>query len=431
MFQERVIRVTFDGKASNWSIFEDRYCARAKKKGWKDILLGRETVPTKSQIDAGGLTAEETQRVTLNEEALDDLFLAIDVNKSSGRTVHRLIKNAKNSDYPDGSVALAWAKLKKKYNPSTAPDRVALSKKMEAAMMKPYQDPDMFIDYIEEIQNKQEEAGETYTDEQIMTKIIGKLPDNYVDQITSLSKDLEKGGLTIEGIREELRIKYAVLKNRAKKEENESDSEESDDETAEEKAMRAYYQPFKGKCHKCGKMGHKSYQCDEKEANSNERSRKFNGKCHQCGKYGHKKVDCWQNSETNESTAAAQDEEIALHAFDMSELLIQNSEGRADCREINEEDSLFEWSQATEDNEDEEVSGDEAPEDDDGIEKENVSNGTEGQTEPKKKKKMPMDEDEPKTIGIKTDPVKNQGYEKIEKEPMIGDETLSVSKEGC
>ena len=114
-----------------------------------------------------------------------------------------------------------------------------------------------------------------------------------------------------------------------------------------------------------------------------------------------------------------------------SELLIQNSEGSADCREINEEDSLFEWSQATEDNEDEEVSGDEAPEDDDGIEKENVSNGTEGQTEPKKKKKMPMDEDEPKTIGIKTDPVKNQGYEKIEKEPMIGDETLSVSKEGC
>ena len=93
--------------------------------------------------------------------------------------------------------------------------------------------------------------------------------------------------------------------------------EDSDEESREEK--KAHFsgaKQFKGRCHNCGVFGHKSQDCAEKDSDQNQQGRgsnqshsngghrnngrnngsrtpRFNGKCHHCGKKGHKKADCW------------------------------------------------------------------------------------------------------------------------------------------
>jgi hypothetical protein len=50
------------------------------------------------------------------------------------------------------------------------------------------------------------------------------------------------------------------------------------------------------KCYKCGKAGHKAFQCPDIYSGSTKQGEgktKFKGTCNQCGKVGHKKADCW------------------------------------------------------------------------------------------------------------------------------------------
>ncbi len=76
---------------------------------------------------------------------------------------------------------------------------------------------------------------------------------------------------------------------------------------------------FRGRCIKCGKIGHKTEDCtnlNESNSNSNgsasnlnwnstggnensspNKNRKFQGKCNHCGAKGHKEADCWQKEE--------------------------------------------------------------------------------------------------------------------------------------
>ena len=47
---ERSIRVLpFSGKSSDWKIWSRKFLARANRRGYKNILLGKDKVPTESE----------------------------------------------------------------------------------------------------------------------------------------------------------------------------------------------------------------------------------------------------------------------------------------------------------------------------------------------------------------------------------------------
>jgi GH15 family glucan-1,4-alpha-glucosidase len=87
--------------------------------GFKEFLLEKLSIPTvDEEIDEGTESGKKKSiTIELNEIAYTDLILSIDVKTSSGKVAFNLIKGCKSKDYPDSNAALAWERLKNKYEP--------------------------------------------------------------------------------------------------------------------------------------------------------------------------------------------------------------------------------------------------------------------------------------------------------------------------
>ena len=60
----------------------------------------------------------------LNEEAYEDLVLAINGETEVGRAVFQLIRGSKSEKFKDGSASEAWKRLVDKFEPKKAPNRL-------------------------------------------------------------------------------------------------------------------------------------------------------------------------------------------------------------------------------------------------------------------------------------------------------------------
>ena len=93
--------ITFNGKKTEWPLWSEKFKARANRKGYKSILLGEVKVPD-DEVDVGALSSDEAKKEheklrKLNEEAYEDLVLAINGETEVGRAVFQLIGGGKRS----------------------------------------------------------------------------------------------------------------------------------------------------------------------------------------------------------------------------------------------------------------------------------------------------------------------------------------------
>ena len=95
----------FSGKTSEWEGWSEKFKARAKRKGYKDLLLGKKAIPTDSEykqaisISPETSTSKETINLAqLNEEAYEEIILSIDHSTKQGKVAFSLIKNCKTQD---------------------------------------------------------------------------------------------------------------------------------------------------------------------------------------------------------------------------------------------------------------------------------------------------------------------------------------------
>ena len=104
--KERTIRILpFSGKKEHWAVWEEKFLARAKRKGYKDMLLGKDKAPKDSDNTD---TSPELQALKeANELAFEELILSIDGKTKEGRVAFSLVKGCKNGDHADGSAYLA------------------------------------------------------------------------------------------------------------------------------------------------------------------------------------------------------------------------------------------------------------------------------------------------------------------------------------
>ena len=226
-----------------------------------------------------------------------------------GNIAFNIVRQAVTDEHPNGNAAEAFARLKKKYNPETAPELARLHKLFYGTKQKKNQDPNLYISYLEDLRQRLAEMKSMMTDDQFIMHILNNLDREYEYQVNLMERRVGAATetLTVEEMRDELCLRF----ERMSKQKNDG-SLGIDDE--EEHALYAGTQ-FKGKCYVCGMIGHKGANCRERnQTRSGGRNNyggrnfggrfggrgtrgggfKFKGNCHYCQKPVHKSSECCQ-----------------------------------------------------------------------------------------------------------------------------------------
>ena len=278
----------------DWVQWSEIFLARAKRKGYKNLLVGEETVIPKSGQDK--YTESEQKIIGLNEQAYGDLISAMDMKKEGGKVAFNLIRATKTSEYKEGNVKLAWKNLENKYNPKTAPCLTKIHREFFGSKLgSKRNDPDTWITHLEELRTQMEEMGSKIDNRQFMVHILNNLTADYEHTVLMLEQKLgksqEDATLTLEELREAVNLKFERMN---------SGREQCAGNNNAEHALTA----TNGK--RCGKIGHIVQNCCARDnirgqistpKNNNKKGnngKKFNGECHYCHKKGHKRQDCYK-----------------------------------------------------------------------------------------------------------------------------------------
>jgi hypothetical protein len=102
--------ILFCVKVEEWPICSERFLAKAKRCGFKHLLLGKVSIPkVDEEIDeTSDIGKKKSIIIELEEVAYTELILLIDVKASSGKVAFNIIRGYKTKDFPDGNGAIAW-----------------------------------------------------------------------------------------------------------------------------------------------------------------------------------------------------------------------------------------------------------------------------------------------------------------------------------
>jgi hypothetical protein len=92
------------------------------------LLLGKLSI---SKVDESFDEVSDEGKKMLSEVTYIELILSIDVKTSDGKNAFNLVQGWKTMDYPDGNAAIAWERLKNKYEPISAPSMTQGSRSVD------------------------------------------------------------------------------------------------------------------------------------------------------------------------------------------------------------------------------------------------------------------------------------------------------------
>jgi hypothetical protein len=89
--------IPFCGNADEWPIWSEKFLAKAKRCGFKDLLLGKLLIPKEDESfdELSHMGKKMSRIIKLNEVAYNEIILLIDVKESSGKIAFNLVKGCK------------------------------------------------------------------------------------------------------------------------------------------------------------------------------------------------------------------------------------------------------------------------------------------------------------------------------------------------
>ena len=308
----------FDGSDDKFELFWPKFEAYASLKGFSKAIdpNGPESdLPTKEDDYTTGnedkkkLEVAATQR---NRLAIASFTIAFDTVALMNR-----ISDAKTVSYPNGLAYKVAQGLMSKYRPNDRVSKLEALAELETVTMSKDEEPDDLFNKIAAVQQQYKGSGMDQAN--YLNHVIKIAPEEYKEMI-AIEVRTKKDSLKLSDLQEAMNTLYRLNNNKAKMGHSNVDNTESTLVSLLIKAMRnndeaAMATIAKELCYKCGKPGHKAYQCkssssynkynnggrgrgrDGGRGNRNgrgfDRPRKFNGTCNNCGKTGHKEADCW------------------------------------------------------------------------------------------------------------------------------------------
>jgi gag-polypeptide of LTR copia-type len=106
---------------------------------------------------------------------VDELFLSIDTKSRERKVAFNLVKVCKSKEYPDGNAAIAWERLKNKFEPVSATSMVKLEKHFRTLSLKKGESPEVWIPELDDLRIRLEDMGSTISDNQFMIYVLNNL----------------------------------------------------------------------------------------------------------------------------------------------------------------------------------------------------------------------------------------------------------------
>jgi hypothetical protein len=294
---EKTIKIVqFSGKQEDWRKWSRKFLARATMKKYKGVLLGTTIVPAESDVldlrTNEGKAAKAARDA--NEIGYNELLLCSDDD-----VVFATVDSACTADLPSGSARLAWQNLEAKFEPKTSASKVELRRQFTTTILEDESvHPDSWLASLEKIRQQLAGMNSPISDNDMILHILCNLPRAYETLSEQLERrvDHQQNPLTLDELREELRLKYQRLTRYNQKE----------DATA---LVANFKKGFKGTCRLCGKYGHKATDCWHNKSNNqsqattnptqdkiqnNQNENKNKKECKYCKKSGHTVDECWK-----------------------------------------------------------------------------------------------------------------------------------------
>jgi hypothetical protein len=207
--------IPFYGKNDKWPTWSEKFLAKARRYGFKDVLLGKVRIPMTDEDYEVDTEEGKKLRIAadMNELVYTELILSIDDKTSNGKVAFNLVKGCKNKDYADGNASLAWERLKNKYEPQSAPSLVKMEKHFRQSALKKGQDPDIWITELEYYRMKLDELGSSIFENQFILHILNNMTANYDLQLAMMEKRINDkiNPLTVDEIRADMNLRFERL----------------------------------------------------------------------------------------------------------------------------------------------------------------------------------------------------------------------------
>jgi hypothetical protein len=101
--------IPFYGKCEEWPTWSEKFLAKARHYGFKDVFLAKVKFPrTDEDYDMESLAGKKLTIATdMIELAYTELILSVDDKTSSRKVAINLVKGCKNKDYEDENEIMA------------------------------------------------------------------------------------------------------------------------------------------------------------------------------------------------------------------------------------------------------------------------------------------------------------------------------------
>ena len=333
----------FKGRKKDWPFFKAKMESVLSRKGCVDLLgymsAGKKDI-LKDKDSPQDITEEQKSLRTQNRLAAGLLMDCIDTDDDDGKEVFCTIDSFKvPGEFSGGHFVNAWNALIDEFEDPDDRPTSDIRKAYYELNMGADEKPTVFLMKLGEIRRRLKARGEVIADDAHAEDILAKLPRStvsgqlgpYQSERLRLEQQKKKGTpYTLEDVKSSIKTVYKRLNP-----DDDDDGIFSVDKQKGDRALIGFNKQFKGKCHGCGKYGHKKSECRSGGASNgnsggNSSSNRFNQsqgggggseqrKCHYCKKKGHLKKDCFKRKAALEAKGDAANlahETVALVALD-------------------------------------------------------------------------------------------------------------------
>jgi hypothetical protein len=294
--------VGFSGLKKDWDRWNVTFLAKARLKGYRNLLVGIDRMPSKG-------TKGHEDFMTKNDFAFAELLISCECDVCLG-----LVNISRSEEMPEGDAHIAWTKLVEKFAPTTKYNLIKTKKEfVDSKLEDVTMDPDEWIQNLEILRQRLMILGHPISEMDLIIHVMHNLPEEYENTIEIIQNEMENTDISFEKVKEKLRMKYERLSTNFMK---------------TDKALVSFGK-FKGNCTYCGVYGHKGKDCrkkknHKKKETNNDNVTPTNGlgtqnqrdiTCYKCQKKGHIARYCptkKQKETTNEVAQVTRDYEIAL-----------------------------------------------------------------------------------------------------------------------